>query len=103
MPGLLNDPEATTDLIDSDGWMHTGDKGAFDADGSLRILGRKKDIIITAAGENIAPEPIEVDLTNHPLISEAVVVGEGHRYLAALLTLDPDALFALGATTWQAR
>jgi long-chain acyl-CoA synthetase len=90
--GYLNDPEATTDLIDSDGWMHTGDKGAFDADGSLRILGRKKDIIITAAGENIAPEPIEVDLTNHPLISEAVVVGEGHRYLAALLTLDPDTL-----------
>jgi long-chain acyl-CoA synthetase len=90
--GYLNDPEATAKLIDADGWMHTGDTGAFDADGSLRILGRKKDIIITAAGENIAPEGIEVDLTNHPLISEAVVVGEGRRYLAALLTLDPDAL-----------
>ena len=66
--------------------------GSFDADGSLRVLGRKKDIIITAAGENIAPEGIEVDLTNHPLISEAVIVGEGRRYLAALITLDPDAL-----------
>ena len=90
--GYLNDPDATAELIDADGWMHTGDTGAFDADGSLRILGRKKDIIITAAGENIAPEAIEVDLTNYPLISEAVVIGEGHRYLAALLTLDPDAL-----------
>ena len=90
--GYLNDPEATAELIDGDGWMHTGDTGAFDADGSLRILGRKKDIIITGAGENIAPEPIEIDLTNHPLISEAVVLGEGRKYLAALLTLDPDAL-----------
>jgi len=90
--GYLNDPAATAELIDSDGWMHTGDTGAFDPDGSLRILGRKKDIIITAAGENIAPEAIEVDLTNHPLISEAVVVGEGRRYLTALVTLDPEAL-----------
>jgi long-chain acyl-CoA synthetase len=96
--GYWNDPEATAELIDSDGWMHTGDTGALGADGSLRILGRKKDIIITAAGENIAPEPIEVDLTNHPLISEAVVVGEGQRYLAALLTLDADAL-----TRWARR
>ncbi len=96
--GYLNDPAATAELIDSDGWMHTGDTGTFGADGSLRILGRKKDIIITAAGENIAPEPIEVDLTNHPLISEAVVVGEGRRYLAALVTLDPDAL-----TRWARR
>jgi long-chain acyl-CoA synthetase len=96
--GYLNDPEATAELIDDDCWMHTGDTGALDADGSLRILGRKKDIIITAAGENIAPEAIEVDLTNHPLISEAVVVGEGRRYLAALVTLDPDAL-----TRWARR
>ncbi|MGO9962936.1 MAG: AMP-dependent synthetase/ligase [Acidimicrobiales bacterium] len=90
--GYLNDPEATAELIDSDGWMHTGDTGAFGTDGCLSILGRKKDIIITAAGENIAPEPIEVDLTHYPLISEAVVVGEGQRYLGALVTLDPDAL-----------
>jgi long-chain acyl-CoA synthetase len=90
--GYLKDPEATAELIDSDGWMHTGDTGAFDADGSLRILGRKKDIIITAAGENIAPEGIEADLTNYALISEAVVVGEGRRYLAALVILDAQAL-----------
>jgi long-chain acyl-CoA synthetase len=90
--GYLNDPSATAELIDPEGWMHTGDTGAFEADGSLRILGRKKDIIITAAGENIAPEPIESDLRNDPLISEAVVVGEGRRYLVALVTLDPEEL-----------
>jgi long-chain acyl-CoA synthetase len=93
--GYLNDPGATAELLDADGWMHTGDTGAFEDDGSLRILGRKKDIIITAAGENIAPEGIEADLMNHPLISEAVVVGEGRRYLAALVTLDPE-----GLITW---
>jgi len=92
--GYLNDPEATRELIDDKGWMHTGDTGAFDPDGSLRILGRKKDIIITAAGENISPEGIESELTNNPLISEAVVVGEGRRYLVALVTLDPEELAA---------
>src|ERR1019366_1978016 len=79
---------ATAELIDTDGWMHTGDVGSFDEDGSLRVSGRKKDIIITAAGENIAPEGIEADLMNHLLISEAVVVGEGRRYLVALVALD---------------
>jgi len=90
--GYLDDPEATAELIDADGWMHSGDTGAFDPDGSLRILGRKKDLIITAAGKNIAPQNIETDLRNYPLISEAIVVGEGRRYLAALLTLDPEEL-----------
>ncbi len=88
--GYLDDPAASAALIDADGWMHTGDTGAFDADGSLRILGRKKDIIITVAGKNIAPEGIEADLANHALISEAVVVGDGRRYLVALVTLDPE-------------
>jgi len=92
--GYLNDPVATAELIDDDGWMHTGDIGAFDTDGSLRVSGRKKDIIITAAGENIAPEGIEADLTNQPPISEAVVVGEGRRYLVALLALDAEWLAA---------
>jgi len=90
--GYLNDPVATAELIDADGWMHTGDTGAFDHDGCLRILGRKKDLIITAAGKNIAPQGIESDLRNHNLISEAMVVGEGRRYLAALVTLDPEEL-----------
>ena len=86
--GYLNDPLATAELIDTDGWMHTGDVGSFDEDGSLRVSGRKKDIIITAAGENIAPEGIEADLMNHLIISEAVVVGEGRRHLVALVALD---------------
>ena len=90
--GYVNDPKGTAALIDADGWMHTGDTGAFDADGSLRILGRKKDLIITAAGKNVAPQNIESDLRNHPLVSEAIVVGEGRKYLAALLTLDPEKL-----------
>jgi len=90
--GYLKDTEATAELIDADGWLHTGDVGAFDADGSLRVTGRKKDLIITASGKNVAPQGIELDLCNHPLISEAVVVGEGRRYLAVLLTLDPEEL-----------
>jgi len=90
--GYVNDPKATDALVDVDGWMHTGDTGAFDTDGSLRLLGRKKDLIITAGGQNIAPQDIESDLRNHPLVSEAIVVGEGRKYLAALLTLDPEKL-----------
>jgi long-chain acyl-CoA synthetase len=90
--GYLDDPGATAALIDADGWMHSGDTGVFDPDGSLRIVGRKKDLIITAAGKNIAPQNIETDLRNHPLISEAIVVGEGRKYLGALITLDPEGL-----------
>jgi long-chain acyl-CoA synthetase len=93
--GYYKEPEHTADLLDADGWMHTGDVGAFDDDGYLRITGRKKDLIITAAGKNIAPQEIEVDLRYHPLISQAVVVGEGRRYLTALITLDPELL-----STW---
>ena len=94
--GYHADPAGTAQLLDADGWMHSGDLGAFDPDGYLRIIGRKKDLIITAAGKNIAPQNIEGDLRDHHLISQAVVVGEGRRYLAALITLDPDALLAWG-------
>ena len=90
--GYLDNPEATAELIDADGWMHTGDTGAFDPDGSLRIVGRKKDLIITAGGQNIAPQDIETDLCNEALIAEAVVVGDGRRFLGALIALDPEAL-----------
>ena len=90
--GYFRDDAGTAELIDDDGWMHSGDVGSLDADGYLRITGRKKDLIITAAGQNIAPQEIETDLRHHELISEAVVIGEGRRYLTALLTLDGDAL-----------
>ena len=78
--GYFNDPQSTSELLDAEGWMHSGDLGALDTDGYLRLTGRKKDLIITAAGQNIAPQDIEMELKSHPLISEAVVVGEGRRY-----------------------
>jgi long-chain acyl-CoA synthetase len=92
--GYFHDPAATAALIDADGWMHSGDAGAIDADGYLRITGRKKDLIITAAGQNITPQEIETDLRNHELVGEAVVVGEGRRYLTALIALDTEAVSA---------
>ncbi len=90
--GYFNDPASTSELIDTEGWMHSGDLGTLDADGYLRLTGRKKDLIITAAGQNIAPQDIEMELKSHPLVSESVVVGEGRRYLTALLALDAEAI-----------
>jgi len=90
--GYFHDPKGTAELVDSDGWMHSGDMGVIDDDGYLHITGRKKDLIITAAGQNVAPQDIESDLRNHELLSEAVVIGDGRRYLTALLTLDVEAL-----------
>ncbi len=95
--GYFEDPEGTAELIDADGWMHTGDLGVIDEDGFLRISGRKKDLIINAAGKNISPQNIELDLRNHPLISQAVVIGEGRRYLTALVALDAEQLAAWAA------
>jgi long-chain acyl-CoA synthetase len=90
--GYFRDPAATAELIDEDGWMHSGDVGHIDPAGYLTVTGRKKDLIITAHGQNIAPQEIETDLRRHDLVSEAVVIGEGRRYLTALLTLDGDTL-----------
>jgi long-chain acyl-CoA synthetase len=92
--GYFDDQAATAELLDADGWMHSGDLGTLDEDGYLHLTGRKKDLIITAAGQNVAPQEIEMQLRAHPLISEAVVVGEGRRYLTALIALDADALDA---------
>lgn len=89
--GYWENPEATAELIDEDGWLHTGDLGSLDDDGYLSISGRKKDLIITAYGKNIAPSEIETSLRAEPLISQAVVIGDGRPYLTALLTLDVDA------------
>ncbi len=88
--GYFGRPEATAELIDADGWLSTGDLGAIDADGYVTITGRKKDLIINAAGKNISPSEIESRLAMEPMIGQAVVVGDGRRYLVALITLDPD-------------
>jgi len=87
----FRDPEATAAAFTPDGWFRSGDLGELDADGFLRITGRKKDLIITAAGKNVAPAPIERRLLAHPLVGQAVVVGDRRPYLTALLALDPEA------------
>jgi len=84
--------KAATDATLIDGWLHSGDLGSFDEDGFLSITGRKKDIIITAGGKNIAPKNIEAALKNTPLVAEAVVIGDRRKFLSALLCLDPDAV-----------
>ena len=94
--GYFRDELGTSRLIDDENWMHSGDVGRVDDDGYLTIVGRKKDLIITAAGQNIASQDIETDLRGHELISEAVVIGEGRRYLTALLALAGDALASWG-------
>ncbi|MGB5268544.1 MAG: long-chain fatty acid--CoA ligase, partial [Polyangiales bacterium] len=85
-------PDKTAELYDSDGWMHTGDLGAIDADGYISITGRKKDLIITAGGKNVAPAEMEGYLQSIPGVGQAVVVGDRQPYLAALIVLDPEAL-----------
>lgn len=94
MAGYLNHPEATAEVIDPEGWFSTGDIGQLDADGYLQITGRKKEIIVTAGGKNVAPAVLEDRIQAHHLISHAVVVGEGRPFVGALITLDPDALAA---------
>lgn len=88
MVGYFRDEEATRAAIDADGWLHTGDIGRIDADGFLTIVDRKKDVIVTAGGSNVAPHAIEKMLAGSPWISHAVVFGDGKPYLVALVTLD---------------
>ncbi len=88
--GYFKEPKATAETFE-DGWMHSGDLGEFDAQGFLSITGRKKDIIITAGGKNVAPKNIEAGLKDNRLINEAVVIGDRRKYLTALVTLDEEA------------
>jgi long-chain acyl-CoA synthetase len=87
MRGYFNRPEETAAVL-RDGWLHTGDIGHIDADGYLTITDRKKDIIVTSGGKNIAPAPIELQLKESPLVSEAVLVGERRNFPAALIIPD---------------
>jgi long-subunit acyl-CoA synthetase (AMP-forming) len=95
--GYLKDPEATKNAIDADGWLHSGDIGTLDKDGFLQITDRKKDLLITAGGENIAPQVLEGHLKSIPVIAQAVVVGDRKKYLGALVTLDPERVAAEAA------
>ena len=86
-----NNPQATDDGLVA-GWFRTGDLGSLDAQGILRITGRKKEIIVTAGGKNVAPAVLEDRLRGHPLVSQVVVVGDQRPFIAALVTLDPEML-----------
>ncbi len=91
--GYLKDEAATTETL-VDGWLCSGDLGSFDDEGFLFITGRKKEILITAGGKNIAPKNIESALKNHALVGEVVVIGDRRKYLTALVSLDPEASLA---------
>src|SRR5207248_6743852 len=88
--GYLNDPERTAEVLDDDGWLHSGDVGVFDEAGYLKIVDRKKELIITAGGKNISPANIEAALKSFPLIGQACVVGDARPYVTALLVLDAE-------------
>jgi len=88
--GYLKEPEATAAVLSPDGWLSTGDVGEIDADGFLRITDRKKDILVTAGGKNVAPQNIENDLKTSQFVSQALVVGDRRPYVAALVTLDAE-------------
>lgn len=92
MKGYYNNPEATAETIDSDGWLHTGDVGKIDDDGFVFITGRKKEIYVSSGGKNIAPLVIEETMKSIPLISQCFLVGDGRKYCSALFTLDAGAI-----------
>ncbi|HEY0417596.1 MAG TPA: long-chain fatty acid--CoA ligase [Gaiellaceae bacterium] len=93
--GYHLDRDATLAVLDSDGFVHTGDVGHLDADGFLVVTDRKKDIIVTAGGKNVAPQNLENDLQAHRVVSQAVVVGDRRPYVSALVTVDPDVTAAM--------
>ncbi|MCC3302905.1 AMP-dependent synthetase/ligase [Arthrobacter sp. zg-Y895] len=91
--GYHRNPEATADAFEGE-WFKTGDVGVLDDDGFLRITGRKKDLLVTAGGKNVAPGPLEEKIRENRLVSQAIVVGEGRPFVSALITLDEEALAA---------
>lgn len=90
--GYWNNDEATDESFDGEGWFNTGDLGELLESGHLVITGRKKDLIVTAGGKNVSPGPLEDSLRSHPLISQAMVVGDGKPFIGLLVTLDEEAI-----------
>lgn len=90
--GYHGDPDATAEAFDAEGFFRTGDLGALDDDGFLTLTGRKKDLIVTAGGKNVYPMPMEEVVRAHPLVAQVIVVGDNRPYVAALITLDADAV-----------
>ena len=88
--GYWQDEAATADARDPDGWLHTGDVGEVDDEGFVRITGRKKEILVTAGGKNVAPAVLEDRLRAHALVDQCIVVGDGRPFIAALVTIDPE-------------
>ncbi len=96
--GYLNDPERTAEVMDEEGWFHTGDIGEFDDDGQLRIVDRKKELIITAGGKNISPANLEAALKAHNLVGQVCVIGDNKPFLSALIVVDGDVAPAWAAS-----
>ncbi|MBO0775149.1 MAG: long-chain fatty acid--CoA ligase [Actinobacteria bacterium] len=96
--GYWRNEAATAETLDPDGWLHSGDLGDLDHEGFLQVTGRKKDLIVTAGGKNVAPAVLEDRIRSHPLVSQCVVVGDARPYVACLITLDEEAL-----GPWKAR
>ena len=96
--GYWRNDAATAEALTHDGWLRTGDIGELDEEGYLRVTGRKKELIVTAGGKNVAPAVLEDRIRAHPLVSQCLVVGDGRPYVACLITLDPEAIH-----TWLAR
>ena len=95
--GYWGNPEATAEALEDDGWFHTGDLGEVDDEGFVKVTGRKKEILVTAGGKNVAPAVLEDRLRAHALVSQALVVGDRQPFIAALVTIDPES-FPLWAT-----
>jgi long-chain acyl-CoA synthetase len=88
--GYYKLPDDTKESFDSEGWLHTGDLARVDEDDYVWIIGRKKEIIITAGGKNVAPAKLETALGNHPLISKACMIGDGRKFLSMLIAIDHE-------------
>ena len=96
MLGYYKNPEATAEVIDKDGWLHTGDLGIMDAEGNITIKGRSKNMLLGASGQNIYPEEIEDKLNNMPFVAESIIIQQADGKLVALIYPDFDDAFAHG-------